>query len=198
MIAKTRQTAWSALVAVARTPGCQSTDTVQAIPMGVVACIFRHTEGGGNTLLSIYGVDEESVGHHLLTVTQGQLDAASGESIIAVSPDGRALVVMWPDRNVTVKLGPDHERKILHYTFAGGLHGRLINTTTTYGEAPGLPSLAGGAATAQICHVTTNDILNLRQQPERATIGVVSDSATLTVTGESSEGFQVDYHGVAG
>ena len=56
--------------------------------------------------MSIYGVNNQSLGFHMLTAYRSQLDAAVGESIIAVSPDGRALVVMWADRNVTIKVGP--------------------------------------------------------------------------------------------
>jgi hypothetical protein len=122
---------------------CEATAEVQALPMGVVACVFRWNQRG-EPILQVYGVNERSVGFHMLTVRQSQLDAAVGETIIGVSADGRALVVMWADRNVTVKVGPDAERKILHMTFAGGLAGTLIDFRTTYGEAPGLPYLHEG------------------------------------------------------
>ena len=81
------------------------------------------------------------MGIHKLTVSQSQIAPLHGESIVAVSADGRVLVVMWPDRNLTVKVGPDHESKILHMTFAQGLQGRVLGLITTYGQAPGLPYL---------------------------------------------------------
>ena len=46
--------------------------------MGVVACVFRRTQSG-ETILQVYGIDENSKGFHLLTVRQSQLDAAIGE-----------------------------------------------------------------------------------------------------------------------
>ena len=162
---------------------CHSVNNIEAIAMGVVACVFRRTRGG-ETILQVYGIDENSNGFHLLTVRQSQLDAAFGESIIGVSPDGRALVVMWADRNVTIKVGPDAERKILHLTLRGGLYGQITEFFTTYGDAPGLPYLGthgqsrapastpdnNGVTALQDCIVTTFGILNFRQSPPARSI----------------------------
>ena len=128
---------------------CANSTGLEAIPVGSIACLFRQRYGGPNTVMSVYGVDEHSRGFHLLTVAQAQLDAVAGQGVVAVSPDGRALVVKWADNNVTVKVGPDHEDKILHVTMQSGLYGPVIGTITTYGEAPGLPWLGGRTAPAQ-------------------------------------------------
>ena len=75
-----------------RAQSCESTQSVQTLPMDVIACIFRNVHAGEDTVLSVYGVNEHSVGYHLLTVEQRQVDAATGETIIDVSPEGRAMV----------------------------------------------------------------------------------------------------------
>ena len=120
-----------------RTDGCE-------IPVGVVACIYRVAGGdAGNPGLEIRGISELATEFHLLTVNQEMVDATSGGNVVSVSPDGRALVVVWDDGNVTIKVGPDHENKILHVTLAGGLAGPVIGMITTYGGPPGEYLLAG-------------------------------------------------------
>lgn len=198
---------------------CDSRDDIEALPLGSVACVFRLSNPAASPVLSVYGIDENSAGFHLLTVAQWQVEAAAGEAVIGVSPDGRALLVKWPDGNLTIKVGPDEEGKLLHLTLEGGLSGRVLEFLTTYGPAPGLPylgrdlsravntvtavdgSLAPSATSAFIrrsCFATTNYILNLRQQPGGEVIDKVPYLNKLTVMARMQGWFQVDFHGVAG
>ncbi len=175
---------------------CESTPKAEALPMGAAACIFRY-DAGGDDVLSVWGIDRHSQGYHLLTVTQAQVDAHSGEAVVAVSPDGRALAAVWPDDNVTIKVGPNREGKVLHTTFGAGLHGAVIGTTTTYGPPPGAAYL-NPSPPALNCMVTTTDILNFRAAPAGSVIGHIPYNATLTALTQVDGWFKVDYHGQAG
>ena len=181
--------------------GCHSSADVEALRMGAAACIFRF-DRGGDDVLQIYGLDSQGAGFHLLTVTQAQVAAHDGEAVVAVSDDGRALAVVWDDGNITVKVGPDREGKILHTTFGSELHGAVIGTTTTYGSAPGLAYLAAAAApsakSAQDCLATTFDILNFRDAPAGNIIDHLPANVTLTVLAQTPGWLNVDYHGQAG
>ena len=186
---------------------CASRDGIEAIPLGSIACIFR-ARVAGETVLAIYGVNDQSVGFHLLTAYQSQLDAAVGESIIAVSPDGRALVVKWADHNVTIKVGPDHEGKILHLTLDQSLHGRAISLITTYGAAPGLPYLSNfghapaSADTAerplQGCQVTTTEYVNFRRVPSGRILTTLPPGYTSSASARTGGWFKVNYDGNSG
>ena len=188
---------------------CASRDGIEAIPLGSIACIFR-ARVAGETVLAIYGVNDQSVGFHLLTAYQSQLNAAVGETIIAVSPVGRALVVMWTDRNVTIKVGPDHEGKILHLTLDQSLHGSAIGLITTYGAAPGLPYLSNfghvpasaAADTAerplQGCQVTTTDYVNFRRVPSGQIMTTLTPGYTLSANARTGGWFKVNYDGNSG
>ena len=191
-------------------PGmCSGRDGIEAIPLGTTACIYRERIGE-ETELAIYGVNDQSVGYHLLTVYQSQLNAAVGESVIGVSADGRALVVMWADRNVTIKVGPDHENKIIHITFEGGLDGSIIGVNTTYGEAPGLPYLSDfGHAPAsapadteerplQGCQVTTTEYVNFRRAPGGETMMVLAPVSTSSASARTASWFRVSFGDAAG
>ena len=178
---------------------CESDDMIEALPMGAIACVFRTRDTGHSTVLAVYGVNEQSEGFFWLSATQSQLDAAQGESIIAISPDGHVLLVMWPDRNVTIKVGPNAEGKILHMTLAEGLFGPVIGTTSTYGGPPGAAYLAAAAsAVANNCMVTTTHIVNLRESPKGSVIEMVPYQSTLTVLTRADSWWQVDHHGAIG
>lgn len=153
---------------------------------------------GGDDVLQVYGLDSQGAGFHLLTVTQAQVDAHDGEAVVAVSPDARALVVVWDDENITVEVGPDHEGKILHTTFGSELHGAVIGTTTTYGPAPGLAYLSALVEAAQDCLATPTHILNFRDAPAGNIIAHLPANITLTVLGQTPGWLHVDYHGQAG
>ena len=188
---------------------CHTTNEFEAMPLGSIACIFR-ARIGGETALFIYEINDQSVGVHILSAYQSQLDAAVGESIIAVSPDGRALVVMWADRNVTIKVGPDHEGKILHLTLDQSLHGRAIGLITTYGAAPGLPYLSNfghvpasaAADTAerplQGCQVTTTDYVNFRRVSSGQIMTTLTPGYTLSASARTGGWFKVNYDGNSG
>ena len=122
---------------------CERREGIDAIPVGAIACIFRWNNGL-DTIAQVWEIDPQtSKGDRKLTITQAEIDALGGEALAAVSSDGRILVVVWADGNVTVKVGPDHEDKILHITLKGGLGGAVISQITTYGPAPGLPFIGG-------------------------------------------------------
>lgn len=124
---------------------CERTEAINAIPVGAIACIFRWSSEIG-AVLEVWEIDPvASKGHRKLTVTQPEVEALLGrEAVIAVSLDGRILVVVWADGNVTVKVGPNREGKILHTTLKGGIGGEVIGIISTYGPAPGLPYIANG------------------------------------------------------
>ena len=183
---------------------CEAPAHVRRIPMGVFACLFIHGDGA-DARMEVYGIDPvTSAGFHMLTVTQAQVDAHAGEAAVAVSPDGRALVLRWADANVTVKGGPNQEGKILHVTLGGGLSGPVLEVLSTYGDAPGLPYLnppsasSPARAIAPGCMVTTNYILNLREQPGGEVLIHTPYNVTLTVLGRAPGWWQVDYHGLTG
>lgn len=124
---------------------CERPAGIDAIPMGAIACIFRRSSEIG-AIVEVWEIEPvTSKGHHKLTVTQPELEALLGrEAVVAVSPDGRVLVVVWADGNVTVKVGPNQEGKIIHTTLKGGIGGEVIGINSTYGRAPGLPYIASG------------------------------------------------------
>ncbi len=109
-----------------------------------VYCIARFTDG--TVLLQIYRVDDNSVGHWVMNVSQAAVDAVSGAGCVAASPDGRYAVRVWADGNVTIYDGPDHESKVFHNTLKGGLSRTVISTETTYSSTPpgvGCPGYMG-------------------------------------------------------
>jgi hypothetical protein len=169
--------------------------------MGVAACVFRFNDHG-NTRIDVYGLNPDSTGSFMLSVNKAQADAAAGrESVLAVSPDGRALAIAWADGNVTIKVGPDHENKILHLTFENGLGGPVLSFVTTYGTAPGLPYLAASAPPATVakkCMATTTHMLNLRDAPDGNVIGLAAYDVTLTVLDRSPGWVKVDNLGAVG
>lgn len=124
---------------------CARPKGIDAIPMGAIACIFRWN-GDMDGVLQVWEIDPQtSEGFYQLTVTQPEVEAVRGrEAVVAVSLDGRALVVVWADGNVTVKVGPDLQGKIVHVTLKDGVGGEVINLTSTYGPAPGLPYIGNG------------------------------------------------------
>ena len=121
-----------------RSSVCESAEDVQALELGAIGCVFRYSRQG-DYIMQIYEVDSESRGFHKLTVAQSQLAQEPVEQIVATSPDGRVLVVRWADGNVTVKIGPDREGKIVQATFSQSIYGDMVDFRTTYGDAPGLP-----------------------------------------------------------
>ncbi len=197
----TERTAASAPVLL---PGghCPTVSGGGTFAMGVAACVFRfHDQGSAR--IEVYGVRPDSTGYFMLRVNQAQVEAAAGrESVLAVSPDGSALAVAWADGNVTIKVGPDHERKILHLTFKGGLDGAPISFITTYGTAPGLPYLAASAPSvagaANKCLATTMHVLNLRDAPGGKVIGYADLDVSLTILDRSPGWVKVDNLGTTG
>ena len=116
---------------------------------------------------------------------------------------------MWHDRNVTVKVGPDHEGKILHLTLYKSLHGHDIGLMTTYGDAPGLPYLSkfGHAAASaadtterplQGCLVATTDFVYFRRVPSGEAITVLAPGFTSWASARTASWFKVSYDGMAG
>ena len=176
--------------------GCGHAIGVQDLRVGSVARVFRENRGG-DTIVGIYEISQDtSQGFLQLALTQSQIAPLVGEHIVGVSADGRVLAVVYPDKNVTIKVGPDHEGKILHLTLEGGLHGRVLDMITTYGPPPGL--FLRAETSLGSCAVTTIDILNFRATPGGAVIGLVPAHVTLTVKNQTLGWFQVDNHGVLG
>ena len=109
-----------------------------------VYCIARFADG--TVLLQIYRVDDNSVGHWVMNVSQAAIDAVSGPGCVAASPDGRYAVRVWVDRNITIYDGPDHENKVYHNTLKEGVSRTVLETLTTHSSTPpgmGCPGYAG-------------------------------------------------------
>ncbi|MCY4526919.1 MAG: SH3 domain-containing protein [Anaerolineaceae bacterium] len=175
--------------------GCNVEDG--ALPIGSVACVFRH-----DGVLAVYRIDEQSRGHFSLAVTQAQADA-NGAGMIAASPDDWSSVAVMEDGKLVISVGPDHEGKVLNVTLDAGVHGRGMGPDTTWGEPPVAGSAAGGATSAHAdvpsnCMVTTQYILNLRESPGGAIMRHLPFNVTLTVTDRAAGWLEVDYHGERG
>ena len=166
-----------------------------ALPMGAVACVFRHAGE-----LAVYGLDERSRGFFMAAATQAQINAL-GAGMIAASPDGRAAIFAAENGDVIVSVGPDHEGKVLHLRLESGLHGRAINLRTTYGGPPSLGFAAVDQARTNAltdCMVTTNYILNFRDAPAGNIKYLLPYDVTLTAFERAADWFYVDYHGDRG
>ena len=92
--------------------------------------------------IDLYEIIEGSnEGFFSLRITQKEVDkalAAAGEATcVKASANDRASVTVWADGNVTLSIGPDYETKIFHVLLEGGLGGKIIGTTTTYGPPAG-------------------------------------------------------------
>ena len=101
---------------------------------------------GGVLTLQIYRVDDKSVGHWVMNVSQTAVNALSGAGCVAASPDGRYAVRVWADGNVTISDGPDMESKVFHSTLMSGLSFAVISTQTTHSSTPpgvGCPGYIG-------------------------------------------------------
>ena len=94
---------------------------------GNIGLVFRKYEPELN--IEIWEVTPESEGFFQLHVTQSQIDAVQPYGIVARSPDGRAFVQVWQDRNVTLTLGPNPEGKYHQITLRGSLNGPIIGTS---------------------------------------------------------------------
>ena len=174
-----------------------------AVPLGAIACLFR--EPGR---LTVYRVDEESRGHFALAATQAQVDA-NGVGMVASSPDGFAAVYKMEDGNVMVSVGPDvAESKFIHIMLDGGVNGRVLGQSNSYGQAPGLAGSAQAnvrTGPLQNCMVTTTEIVNFRESPGGGLIIVpwipnswLPENATLTALERTDSWFKVDFYGLQG
>ena len=178
-----------------------------AVPVGAVACIFRH-EG----LLSVWGIDAQSQGFFMVAATQAQIDAVCA-GLVAASSDGRAAIFVLENRDVIVSVGPDYEGKVLHVRLDGGMYGRALAIATTYGPPPGLgiPASQPEACARALhgCMVRTNNIVNFRDAPNGSLLrfvdiwGIYNDGmlpydVTLTALERTQDWFKVDYHGTQG
>ncbi len=104
------------------------------------------SNSGGALVLQIYRVDDKSVGHWVMNVSQAAIDALSGAGCVASSPDGHYAVRVWADGNITISAGPDRESKVFHNTLKGGVNGAVISTETTHSNTPpgvGCPGYSG-------------------------------------------------------
>ena len=88
--------------------------------------------------IEIWEITPESEGFFQLRVTQSQIDAVQPYGIVAHSPDGRAFVQVWQDRNVTLTLGPNPEGKYHQITLRGSLKGPIIETSDTLAHPLGI------------------------------------------------------------
>ena len=177
-----------------------------AVPAGDVACIFRHKGE-----LSVFGLDEESRGFFMTAATPAQIDAV-GAGMVAASPDGRAAIFAAEAGDVIVAVGPDHEGKVSRIGLEGGIHGRAVSLTPTYGGPPGLGFAAAIQARTYAltgCMVRTKYIVNFRDAPNGALLsfvdiwgirndGMLPYDVTLTALERTSDWFKVDYHGARG
>ena len=179
----------------------------KAVPVGSVACIFRH-EG----VLSVWGIDAQSQGFFMVAATSAQIDATCA-GMVAASPDGRAAIFVSENRDVIVSVGPDYEGKVLHVRLDGGMYGRALAIATTYGPPPGLgiPASQPEACARALhgCMVRTNNIVNFRDAPNGSLLrfvdiwGIYNDGmlpydVTLTALERTQDWFKVDYHGTQG
>ena len=193
-----------------RPPGGLCDGKPEAVQMGAVACVFRHTRE-----LAVYGIDAQSRGFFMGAATLAQINAV-GAGMVAASPDGRAAIFADENGDVIVSVGPDHEGKVLHLRLERGIHGRAINLRTTFGGPPGL----GFTATVAVpvpprtnaltgCMVRTNYMVNFRDAPNGGLLsfvdiwgipndGMLPYDVTLTALERTSDWFKVDYHGTQG
>lgn len=131
--------------------------TTCAIPLGAIGCIYWwHV--GGELLLAVYRIDEQSVGHYALHVSQSEVEATDA-GLVACSLDGRvaarvgmteavsALMAYsklyqelrpYPGaRDIVVSKGPTAlEGKTHHVIFDHALDGRVMGTVDTYDGLP--------------------------------------------------------------
>lgn len=179
---------------------CSSGEGLEAIPIGSVACIFRTKRKRQDTVLSLYGVSPQSTGFHLLTASQRQFDSAPAGSMIAVSHDGRGLLLKTREGHAAILVGPDHEQKIQNVILEGGLFGRIISTFTTYGPAPGLLYRARptDVSALQNCQVTSRDVLNLRREPNGEILDLLPWTTTVPASERRAQWFKVVYKGITG
>lgn len=103
--------------------------------LGAIGLIC-YREGGPDPGIEVWGITEDSRGYFLLAVNQRQIDAVPAGHVNGTA-DGRVAVRVWPDRNVTVLMGPSPEGKVHHVTFESHIYGRIIGTIDTFGGPPG-------------------------------------------------------------
>ncbi|MDD9955752.1 MAG: hypothetical protein OXP68_05980 [Anaerolineaceae bacterium] len=106
--------------------------------LGAIGLLCR-PEGTLEPEVQVWGVTEFGEGHFILRVAQSQADAAPGGSMVTHSPDNRVGVVVWPDRNITFSMGPNHEGKVHHATLPHNLSDYLVEAVTVHGGPPGVP-----------------------------------------------------------
>ncbi len=166
-----------------------------AVPVGSVACIFRH-----DSALAVWRLDEQSRGFFMVAATQAQIDAVCA-GLVASSTDGRAAIFVSENRDVIVSVGPDYEGKVLHVTLDGGMYGRASAIVTTHGPPPGLAASAQPQVCTRAlndCMVSTHNILNFRDAPDGNIQYYIPYDVTLTAFERTPNWFYVDYHGDRG
>ena len=151
--------------------------------LGAIGLIYRNYEPELN--IEIWGITPESEGYPLLTVTQAQIDAVQPHGLVASSPDRRAAVHVWHDRNVTISLGPNREGKIHLITLAGGLDGAVIGTTDT------LTPMLSAEPTSVIQYVPF-----VEQQPARADGSLVHVVREGDTVNSIAFAYGIDPHGI--
>ncbi|MCY3907721.1 MAG: LysM domain-containing protein [Anaerolineaceae bacterium] len=115
--------------------------------LGAIGLLCR-PEGALEPEVQVWGVTDFSEGHFILRVAQSQADAAPGGSMVTHSPDNRVGVVVWPDRNITFSMGPNHEGKVHHATLPRNLSDHLVEAVTVHGGAPGVPPVPAATSSA--------------------------------------------------
>ena len=106
------------------------------IRLGAIG-LFCRSDANSWPGIEIYAIDWNSQGSFALSVTQAQVDAIQPYGEVARSADGRIVVRVWEDRNITISMGPNWEGKIHHVTLAGHLNEAVIETVVTYDGLPG-------------------------------------------------------------
>ncbi len=106
--------------------------------LGAIGKAFRVSD----TQIDLYEIIEgTNEGILALRITQDEVDEAleeAGEATcVKASANDRASVTVWADGNVTFSIGPDYETKIFHVLLKGGVGGKIIGTSTTYGPPAG-------------------------------------------------------------
>lgn len=143
--------------------------------LGAIGIICRR-EGGPDPGIEVWGITEDSRGYFLLSVNQRQIDAVPAGHVSGTA-DGRVAVRVWPDRNVTVLMGPNPEGKVHHVTFEGHIYGRIIGTVDTFGGPPG--PIAPIAPIASNPSASDSGVVAQAPRPDGSIVHIVQSGDTL-------------------
>ena len=111
-----------------------STRSDGGLPLGAIGMLYRNFDGP-EPAVHVYGIDGNSQGHFLLSVTQSEIDAiAAGQ--VKTTEDGRVAVMVGENRDVSFAMGPNEEGKVHYANLQADLNGPVVSTFTTHTDIP--------------------------------------------------------------